>query len=82
MNYGAINQLKTEPLKLKTDRTFVPIQHHQIHSELHARGRLMKTIHAWSLDLPKSPTGTVWLLNDLAEFKGKQERETGAMASH
>lgn len=33
----------------------------------------MKTIHAWSMAIPHIPTGTVWLLNDLAEFKGKQE---------
>jgi len=37
------------------------------------QGGLMKTIHPWSTEIPQIPTATVWLLNDLAEYKGRQE---------
>lgn len=33
----------------------------------------MKTLKLWEASVPVIPTATVWLLNDLAEFKGKQE---------
>ena len=33
----------------------------------------MKTLKLWEASVPVIPTTTVWLLNDLAEFKGKQE---------
>jgi Fic family protein len=33
----------------------------------------VKTFDAFSRELPQIPTATVWLLNDLAEYRGKQE---------
>jgi Fic family protein len=33
----------------------------------------MKTIEKWAMEIPQIPTATVWMLNDLAEYKGKQE---------
>ncbi len=33
----------------------------------------MKTIQRWSDFIPQIPTATVWLLNELAEYKGKQD---------
>jgi len=33
----------------------------------------MKTIEPWAAEIPQIPTATVWMLNDLAEYKGKQE---------
>ncbi len=33
----------------------------------------MRTIERWATEIPQIPTATVWMLNDLAEYKGKQE---------
>jgi Fic family protein len=33
----------------------------------------MKTLKLWEGSIPVIPTTTVWMLNDLSEFKGKQE---------
>ena len=36
----------------------------------------MKTIQLWAQKLPQIPMAAVWLLNDLAEYKGKQQLYT------
>ncbi len=33
----------------------------------------MNTVSQWKSTLPKIPMGSVWLLNDLSEYRGKQE---------
>ncbi|MBU2591825.1 MAG: Fic family protein, partial [Nitrospinae bacterium] len=33
----------------------------------------MKTLELFNIETPQIPTATVWLLNDLAEYRGKQE---------
>ena len=36
----------------------------------------MKTLNLWMQHIPQIPMTSIWLLNDLAEFKGKQQLYT------